>query len=195
MKKVAIALFLIIVAAVLVVLALAASKPDTYSVERSATIAAQPEQVFAYVNDFHQWPQWSPWEKLDPKMNRTYGGPASGQGSTYGWVGNNDVGEGRMTITESVPGSKVGIQLEFLKPMAATSQTTFDFVPSGAGTQVVWKMTGKNDLMSKVFTVFMNMDQMIGKDFESGLANLKQVAEGAAPADTTRPDTLTTSIP
>ena len=195
MKKVVLALFLIIVAAVLCILALAASKPDTYTVERSTTIAAQPEQVFGYVNDFHQWPQWSPWEKLDPNMNRTFGGPASGQGSTYSWVGNNDVGEGKMTITESNPGSKVGIQLDFIKPFAATSQTTFDFLPSGAGTQVVWRMTGNNNYMSKVMTVFMNMDTMIGRDFESGLANLKTVAEGAAPADTTQPDTLSTSIP
>lgn len=195
MKKVLLTIFLLIVLVVVGVLVLAATKPTRYTVERTETIAAAPGRVFPLVNDFHQWPSWSPWEKLDPNMQRTYGGPASGVGSTYGWVGNSDVGEGRMTITESVPDSKVGIQLDFIKPWQSTSQTEFLFVPSGAGTQVVWKMSGDNNYMSKVFTVFMDMDQMVGKDFESGLTNLKLLSEQSAPADTMIPDTLTTSVP
>ena len=180
MKKALLAILLLIVAVVLCVLVLAASKPDTYTIERSATIAAAPEQVFPFVNDFHQWTQWSPWEHLDPNLKRSYDGPASGQGAIYSWTGNDKVGEGKMTITESMPASKVGIQLEFIKPFASTNQTTFDFVPSGAGTQVVWKMSGNNNYMSKVMTVFMNMDQMVGKDFEQGLANLGAAAEARA---------------
>lgn len=194
MKKVLLTIFVLIVVAIGAVLALAATKPDTYTVTRSATIAASPDQVYTFVNDFHQWPQWSPWEKLDPNMNRTYGGAPNGVGATYSWNGNSDVGEGRMTITDSQVGEKVGIRLEFLKPMASTSQTEFAFNRSGAGTEVVWTMSGHCDYMTKVFTVFMDMDQMIGKDFETGLANLKVLAEGSSPANPALPDTLTSSV-
>jgi hypothetical protein len=175
---------------IVVVLALflgyAATRPSTYRVERARTMAAAPEVVFAKLNDFHAWPDWSPWEGLDPNMKRTLDGADRGVGASYYWIGNDKVGEGRMTITESVPSSRVGIKLEFMKPMAATNQTAFELAPEGAGTRVTWTMDGKNDFMGKVFTVFMDMDKMIGKDFEKGLGQLTTLVESeaaAAPAD------------
>lgn len=195
MKKVILTILALLAVGILVVVAIAATRPGTYAVERSAEIAAPPARVYTLVNDFHHWPQWSPWEKLDPAMSKTFGGAPSGEGATYAWSGNDQVGEGTMTIVESEPDSRVGIQLEFVKPWESTSRTDFTFVPAGAGTRVNWRMTGENDFTAKLFTVFMDMDQMIGKDFETGLANLKSVAEGPAPVDTLTPDTLTTVIP
>jgi uncharacterized protein YndB with AHSA1/START domain len=156
-----------------------ATRPGDFRIERSAVIAAPPETVFAQVDDFHKWSAWSPWDKLDPQMKRTYTGPAHGKGAVYEWTGNKEVGEGRMTIEESVMASKIGIKLEFLKPFAATNETTFTFTPAPEGTKVLWAMEGHNDFMGKAFGLFMNMDKMVGGDFERGLANLKQVAESA----------------
>ena len=164
---------------ILLVLIVAAFQPDDLRVERQATIAAPAAVVFAKVNDFTQWPSWSPWEKLDPNMKRTLSGPTSGKGAIYAWTGNSDVGEGRMTITDSRPGELVRIHLEFIKPFAATNTTDFAFKPEGGQTAVTWTMTGKNNYMSKLFGLFMNMDKMIGGDFERGLAQLKAVSEGA----------------
>jgi hypothetical protein len=169
----------VIVALVVLVLVLAAMQSNTFRVERSADMQAPPDRVFAQINDFHKWTAWSPWEKLDPALNRTYGGPESGKGTTYDWEGNKQVGKGRMEITESLPPSKITIKLDFLKPFEAHNTTEFTFSPRGGGTAVSWAMTGQRPFMFKVMCLFMNMDNMIGKDFEKGLANLKGVVEKA----------------
>ncbi|HSY30137.1 MAG TPA: SRPBCC family protein [Burkholderiaceae bacterium] len=168
---------LIVVALVAAVLIFAATKPDTFRVERSIVIKAPPEKVFALVNNFHQWAEWSPWEHLDPAMVRTYGGAAEGKGAVYGWTGDSKVGEGRMEITESSPSTRIGIKLDFLKPFEAHNTTEYTLVAQGDSTTVTWVMAGPNVFMGKLMQVFVNMDNMVGKDFETGLANLKAVAE------------------
>jgi len=176
LRKVLIAL----AALVAVLLVVVATRPSTYRVERTTRIAAPPDVVFALVNDFHSWNRWSPWEHLDPSMKRTFGGPPSGLGATYAWTGNDKVGEGNMRITESAPAQKVGIRLEFIKPMASVAQTNFGFRPEGGGTQVSWVMDGKNDFMGKAFALFADLDTMIGNDFEKGLASMRREAEADA---------------
>ena len=191
MKKILTVLLLIIAIFVGVVM----TRPNTVHVERSTSIAAAPEAVYANVVDFHRWPAWSPWEKLDPNMKKDYEGAGSGVGAAYHWAGNDKVGEGRMTIAEADPARKVGIQLDFIKPFAATNTATFAFTPSPAGTDVVWAMDGQHNFISKAMCLFVSMDQMVGKDFETGLAQLKTVVEAeaaAAPADTTAADTTAT---
>ena len=168
---------LIVVVLIAGVLIFATTKPATFSVQRSATIKAPPEKIFAMLNDFHRWTEWSPWEKLDPLMRRTLGGAASGKGATYAWEGNGKAGAGRMEITESVPASKVGIQLDFIKPFEGHNIAEFTLTPQGDATQVNWRMHGPAPFISKLMQVFVSMDKMIGKDFEEGLANLKAVAE------------------
>lgn len=170
---------LIILAGLIVgLLILISMQPAEYTVTRSATIAAPPDQVFALVNDFHKWDAWSPWAKLDPAMKTTYEGAAAGTGAIYSWAGNDKVGEGRMTITESQPSDRLAIKLEFLKPFASTSQTDFTFKGDGGGTNVTWTMNGQNNFMSKAFGLFMGgMDKMVGPDFEKGLAQMKAEAE------------------
>ncbi len=175
-KKIAIGLLAVIV----VLVAVIATRPADFKIERSAAMAAPPEIVFAHVNDFHEWAGWSPWDKMDPSMKRTYSGPASGVGASYHWVGNDKVGEGQMTIVESVPSEKVSIKLEFLKPFAATNPTTFTFALKDGATQVTWAMTGTNNFMMKGMGLFMNMDKMVGDDFERGLAQMKVHAEADA---------------
>lgn len=165
---------------VAVLLIVIATRPATYRVERSTRIAAPPDVVFALVNDFHLFDLWSPWSKLDPAMKTTYGGPASGVGATYAWSGDSKVGEGTMTITESRPAQKVGIRLEFIKPMPGVTQTDFVFRPEGGGTQVSWVMTGTNDFLGKAFSLVADMDAMIGKDFDKGLASMRALAEAEA---------------
>jgi len=157
-----------------------ATRPAEFTVTRTATMPASPDIVFAQVNDFHLWSAWSPWERLDPNMKRTYSGAESGVGAVYGWTGNDDVGEGRMTLEESKPSELARIKLEFIKPFAATSVTTFTFKPTTAGTEVVWAMSGTNNFIAKAMCMFMDMDAMVGKDFESGFANLKTVVEAEA---------------
>ena len=166
-------------AAIVVLVAVVATRPDTFHVERSITIAAPPERAFAQVNDFHAWGGWSPWEKKDPQMKRTYGGAPSGTGATYAWAGNNDVGEGRMTIERSVEPSLLVIELQFLKPFAATNTATFTFTPTPGGTKVTWAMDGRNNFVAKAVHLVMDMDTMVGGDFERGLAAMKTNAEGA----------------
>ncbi len=163
-----------------------AMRPAEFQIVRSRTMAAPPEVVHAQVNDFRKWIAWSPWEKLDPAMTKEITGPPVGAGATYHWVGNKDVGEGRMTITESLPQS-ITIRLEFIKPWTATNTTTFQFVPSGAGTSVTWTMSGHNNFMAKAFGIFMSMDKMVGGDFEKGLASLDAVTTTAAKASASTP--------
>jgi hypothetical protein len=155
---------------------LAATRPDTFRVERSARIAAPPEKILAFVNDFHQWSAWSPYEKLDPAMKRTYGGAPSGVGATYGWEGNSKAGQGQMAITEAAPTATV-IKLDFIEPFEAHNIARFTAQPGGQDTQVTWSMEGPAPFFHKLVGLFVNMDRMIGGDFETGLGNLKALAE------------------
>jgi uncharacterized protein YndB with AHSA1/START domain len=155
------------------ILGYAASRPSGFRVERSAHIDAPPDRVFAKMNDFREWPSWSPWEELDPAMSRMHSGASSGRGAVYEWSGNKKVGKGRMEIIESVPAKKVGIKLDFITPFEAHNTTEFTLTPSGGGTDVNWAMTGASNFMMKVFGVFVSMDKLVGKDFEKGLAKLK----------------------
>jgi len=186
-KKVLLALLVIVAGLCTFIL----TRPDTFHIERTATVAAPPEIVYARLDNFHSWPEWSPWEKLDPNLKRSYSGPDSGPGASYSWVGNDKVGEGRMTILEATPASKVAMKLEFIKPFQATDTATFTLVPEGTSTKVTWSMDGKNNFMSKTFSLFMNMDKMVGADFEKGLANLNTIAahDAAQAAATAVPDT------
>jgi len=182
MKKVLLVVVGLAVVAVLAIVGVASTRPAQFKVERGLSMAVPPEAAYAQVVDFHAWERWSPWAKLDPAMKTEFGGPASGPGATYRWVGNDKVGEGRMTITEAQPPSRVAIKLEFLKPFAATSDTVFAFAPEGAaGARVTWTMSGTNDLMGKVFSLFMDMDKEVGKDFEKGLAQLAAASATAPP--------------
>src|ERR1700744_853092 len=167
----------ILAVAIAIVLILAATKPNSFSVQRAIDISAPAERVFPLINDFHQWGGWSPWEHKDPAMQRTYEGPASGKGAVYGWGGNKNVGSGRMEIIEAQAPSKILIKLDFLKPFEAHNVAEFTMLPQGAGTRLNWVMRGPANFMSKLMQVFMNLDQMIGKDFEAGLAGLKKLAE------------------
>ena len=165
-------------AIVVVFLIVVAMQPSDFKVERSATMRAPAPAAFAQVNDFHNWRAWSPWEKVDPALKRQYEGPKAGTGAVYAWQGNKDVGEGRMTITESRPGELVRIKLEFFKPFAATNTAEFNFKPAGAdSTAVTWTMTGQNNFLSKAICMFMDMDKMVGSMFEQGLAQMKSVVE------------------
>ena len=175
MKKILLALLLIVVVFIIVV----ATRRADFQITRSTTIAAPAVVVFAQVNDFHLWDAWSPWAKLDPAMKQTHEGASAGPGAIYTWSGNKDVGEGRMTLTESRTNELVRIKLEFLKPFATVNTTEFRFKPEGTQTAVTWSMSGTNGFMAKAFCMFMNMDKMVGGDFEKGLAQLKTVAEAA----------------
>src|SRR5262245_21889232 len=139
---------------------------DTYTVQRSATVAASPQTVYDLVVDFHRWPQWSPWEELDPDMRRTHSGSGSGVGAVYEWSGNKKAGQGGMEITETVPAGKIGVKLDFVKPFKSSNVTTFTFAPDGDGTRVLWSMTGPRPFLMKVFGFAFNMDKLVGKDFE-----------------------------
>ena len=159
------------------VLILAAAKPDTFSVRRAAMVKAPPDKIFSLINDFHRWGSWSPWENRDPAMKRTHGGAESGKGAVYAWDGNKNVGSGRMEILDASPPSKIIIKLDFFKPFEAHNTAEFTMQPQGGATEVIWVMHGPAPFMSKLMQLFMNMDNMIGKDFEIGLANLKTLAE------------------
>ena len=168
---------IIIVLAITAVLIFAASKPDSFRVQRSITIKAPPEKVFAYLNNFHHWEAWSPWEKLDPAVKRIYGGAESGLGATYAWEGNSEVGQGRMAIIESVPSSKLLLDIEFIKPFAAKNKVEFILAAEGENTVVTQAMYGPSPYISKLMSLFFNMDKMVGGKYEQGLASLKLLAE------------------
>lgn len=173
---------LISLAALLLLVASGISlQPATFHVERSTTIAAPPETVSAFVNDFHAWRGWSPWEKLDPSMQRSFEGAPSGAGAKYAWRGNREVGQGRMTILQS-DAARTVIQLEFVKPFEATNTATFTFSDRAQGTQLTWAMDGKNDFVGKAFQLVMDVDKLIGADFERGLSALKASAEAVSRA-------------
>ena len=165
-------------AAVIVILAIVvALQPADFRIERTATIAAPPAKVFAQVNELKNWDAWSPWAKRDPKMKMSYEGPPAGAGAVSAWAGNSEVGEGRMTIIESRPAELVRFKLEFFKPMEGTSTAEFSFRPAGEQTAVTWRMEGKNNFVARAMCLVMDMDKMVGGDFEQGLAGLKSIAE------------------
>ena len=171
----------VLAAIVVLLLILVALQPSAFRVARSTKIAATPAAVFEHVNDFHKWNAWNPWGKIDPAMKQTYEGAPAGQGAKYSWVGNKDVGEGRMTIVESRPGNLVRIDMQFIKPFAGTSVAEFTFQPEGGGTTVTWSMSSTKNFMMKGMHLIMNMDKMIGGQFEKGLADMKREVE-AVPA-------------
>lgn len=175
LKKILITLAGLIIAFLIVV----ALQPSGYSVARSIIISAPPAAPFAHVNNFHKWLTWSPFEKLDPAMKRSFEGPEEGVGAIYRWTGNDQVGEGSMTILESRPGELIRIQLEFIKPMAGKAEAQFTFRSEGPGSSVSWTMSGRNNFIGKVMCLFMNMDKMVGGQFAEGLASLKRVSEAA----------------
>jgi hypothetical protein len=166
-------------ALVAVFLVIVAMQPDEFRVSRSATVTAPPARVFAQVNDFHNWEAWSPWAKLDPNAKATFEGPQSGEGAVFIWAGNNEVGEGRMTLMQSRPSESIRIKLDFVKPMEGTSDVEFTFKPQNNDTVVTWTMSGQNNFIGKAICLIMNQDKMIGGYFEKGLANLKSVVESA----------------
>jgi len=158
------------------ILLYAATRPDSFRVERSTQINAPPQKVLAFVNDFHRWGAWSPFENLDPAMKKTYGGAAAGKGATYDWDGNSKAGEGRMEIIEAAPTATV-IKLDFIKPFTAHNIAKFTAEPAGEATRVTWSMEGPQPFPTKLVGVFFNMDKMIGQEFQTGLASLKAAAE------------------
>ena len=163
----------LLIAAILIY---AATKPDSFRIERSTTIKASPEKISAYLTDFKQWAAWSPWEEKDPAMQRTFSGASSGKGAIYGWEGNKNVGTGRMEILDVQP-QKVTVKLDFLAPFEAHNTAEYTMQPEGDSTKLTWAMFGPANYMSKVMTTVMSMEKMVGPDFEAGLAKLKVAAE------------------
>lgn len=167
----------LVVVAAAVILLFALTKPDSFHVERMASIKAPPEKIFPLINDFNNWPKWSPWEKRDAAMKKTLSGAANGVGAVYDWDGNSDVGAGRMEISESTPSQKIVIKLDFKRPMAASNVATFTLTPNGDATDVTWAMDGPSPYVAKVMDVFFGFDKMIGSDFQQGLDAMKAEAE------------------
>lgn len=172
-KKILIGLAAVIV----LVLIVASFQSDQLRVTRSATMAAPPEAAFKVVNDFRQWDAWSPWSKLDPAMTKSLEGPPEGVGAIYRWSGNNEVGEGSTTLTESTPSEQIAMKLVFVRPFAGTSDVVFTFEPDGSGTKVTWDMQSKQPFVGKVMGLFMDCEKMCGDQFNQGLANLKSIVE------------------
>jgi hypothetical protein len=168
---------IVIVVVIAAILIFAATKPETFTVQRAASIKAPPEKIFAVLDDFHNWGVWSPWEKMDPEMKRTFSGAPNGKGAVYEWQGNSKVGQGRMEITDATAPTQVTIKLDFIKPFEGHNVAEFLLQPNGDATNVTWTMRGPSPYIAKVMSVFCNMDSMIGKDFEAGLANLKAATE------------------
>jgi uncharacterized protein YndB with AHSA1/START domain len=168
---------IVLAVAIAIVLVLAATKPATFSVQRVTSIKAPAEKIFPLINDFQQWKSWSPYENRDPAMKRSYSGAANGKGAVYGWEGNKNVGSGRMEILDATQPSKIVIKLDFFSPIEGHNTAEFTMLPQADGTLVTWLMHSPASFMSKVMQVFMNLDRMIGKDFEAGLVNLKNLSE------------------
>jgi uncharacterized protein YndB with AHSA1/START domain len=168
---------IIIVVAIAAILIFAAMQPSSFRVQRSTTIKAPPEKIFAAINDFHRWEAWSPWEKIDPTVKRSYSGTDNGKGAMYAWEGNKDIGQGRMEIIDSIPSSKLLVKIEFIKPFAATNTVEFNLAQSGENTTVTQAMYGPSPFISKLMGLFFSMDKMVGDKYEEGLASLKTIAE------------------
>ncbi len=174
MLKIIVLPIVVVIAALLI---FAATRPNTFLVQRGISIKSPPEKVFALISDFHRWEDWSPWEKLDPALKRTYSGTTSGTGAIYAWDGNSKVGAGRMEIVEALPPNTIIIKLDFLKPFEGHNIAEFSIQGQGGSTYVSWVMHGPSPYISKLMGIFVSMDSMIGKDFETGLVNLKAIAE------------------
>lgn len=170
-------IFAVLAALLVAFLVVVATRAPDFRYERSISIAAPPAAIFEHVDDLERWQAWSPWEKLDPAMQRTYSETTRGVGATYTWEGNSDVGKGAMTIVESSADERIAMQLEFMEPMAASNQVVFTFVPSGDATTVTWVMSGSNNFVAKAFDLLFDIESMVGKDFEKGLASLKELVE------------------
>lgn len=177
LKTIILVVVAVLVIGIVAILAIAATRPDTFRVTRSITIKAPPEKIFPFINDFGKWTVWSPYEKKDPEMKRTYAGPTAGQGAHYAWE-SKAVGTGSMDITESETPGKVALNLDFLKPIEAHNTALFTLEPQGDATLVTWSMQGPVPYLFKIVHMFMNVDKMVGTDFEQGLADLKAAAEG-----------------
>ncbi len=177
LKKAFLVLGGLLAVAIVGVLVVASTKPDDFRIQRSASIAAPPEKIFPLINDFRAFGSWSPYEKLDPAMKRSYTGAAAGKGAVYAWEGDGQAGAGRMEITESAPPSRIALSLDFTKPFEAHNIVEFTLEPRGGATTVTWAMHGPTPFLAKVMHVFINFDRMVGTDFETGLANLKALAE------------------
>lgn len=174
-KKLLLGLVLIIV----VFIGVAAMQPNDFSISRSAVMNAPAAEAFAQVNDFHKWEAWSPWAKMDPQAKNSFSGAPAGTGAEFSWVGNSQVGEGKMTIVESQPSQLVRIKLDFLKPFASTAQAEFTFQTEGAQTRVTWAMSGQQNLICKMISLVFSHDKMVGGEFEKGLASIKSIVESA----------------
>jgi hypothetical protein len=168
---------IVLAIAIAIILIVAATKPNAFSIQRATIVKAAPERIFPLINDFHQWGTWSPYENKDPAMKRSYSGAASGQGAVYAWEGNKNVGSGRMEILQATAPSKIVIKLDFFAPFEGHNTAEFTMLPQGDATNVTWLMHGPLPFMGKVMHVFINMDRMVGKDFEAGLINLKRLTE------------------
>ena len=168
---------IVIVVAIAAVLLFAATRPDTFQVQRMASIKAPPEKIFPHLNDFTRWGAWSPWEKKDPGMKRRFGAVTAGKGAMYAWDGNQDVGQGSMEIIDSAPPSRLSIRLSFVKPFEAHNNVEFTLEPKGESTQVTWTMHGPVPYISKIIHLFFDIDRMVGGDFDAGLVSLKAIAE------------------
>jgi len=175
-------LLLVLAVAVAALAVVVATRPDAYHVERSLEVGAPAATIFATVGDLRTWGSWSPWDKRDPDMHKTFTATTSGVGASYAWEGNKKVGKGKMTITDEQPPERLVERLEFIEPFQSVAETTFDFKStSPASTRVTWSLDGKSNFVGKAFSLVMSMDKMIGADFEDGLANLKRVAEASKP--------------
>ena len=165
-----------LLALIALLLVVAWTRPDTYTVERSGHVPTAPEQVYALVGDFRNWPRWSPWENLDPNMQRVFSTPSSGVGASYDWRGNDQAGQGRMQIRDASKPNRLSMSLDFIEPMPSSNRMGFDFRPDAGGTTVVWTMEGQHSFATKIMSVFMSFDRLIGRDFEQGLQNLAREA-------------------
>src|ERR1700674_4844682 len=168
---------IILAIAIAILLLLALTKPNTFAVQRAISIKAPAERIFALINDFHQWGTWSPYEHKDPAMKRSYSGAESGKGAVYAWDGKKNVGSGRMEILDVSAPTKIVIKLDFFAPFEGHNTAEFTMLPQGDATNLTWLMHGPSPFMGKIMRVFLNIDRMVGKDFEIGLANLKRLAE------------------
>jgi Polyketide cyclase / dehydrase and lipid transport len=173
----AISIGIVVVVLIIAAIAFIATRPSYSRIQRSAQINAPADVVFSIINDLRRWAEWSPYDKRDPDMKKMFEGPSAGPGAIYIWNGNSQVGEGRLTIVESKPGEFVSMRLEFSRPFKCNNEVNFKIVPSDGGTRVSWIMDGKNTFMNKFMSIFMDMDKMVGTDFEHGLANLNNVAQ------------------
>jgi hypothetical protein len=176
MRNVFIPLVVLFVLATSVVLIIAGTRSGDYSVSRSTVIASAPEKITPFINDFHQWAVWSPWEHLDPNLQKTFSGATSGPGAMYAWRGNSKAGQGTMVLLSANP-AQTKAAINFIKPFPSTMLSTFDYIPVAGGTRVTWTVSGKQMFLAKVMSVFISMDKLMGNDFEQGLSNLKGAAE------------------